>query len=132
MRPRPYETQRCPPTTPPPPKTPPRPPASPPPPRATAIPADAPPPAEVPDGAAGFPLIPPELGVHPLLLAVLHAYVFLDGSSEDVVHDAAADEALHYLATYLQRLEGPELRRIKEDMECLTTFARQEKWPIEE
>ena len=35
---------------------------------------------ETPDGAAVFPLIPAELGVHPLLLAVLHAYVFLDGS----------------------------------------------------
>ena len=76
-----------------------------------------------------MPLIPPELGVHPLLLAVLHAVVFFDGSSEDVVNDAAADEALNYIATYLQRLEGAELRRIKEDIECLVAFARQEKWP---
>ena len=41
--------------------------------------------AEVPDGAAVFPLIPPELGVNPLLLAVVHALVFLAGSDEDVV-----------------------------------------------
>ena len=88
--------------------------------------------SQVPEGAAVLPIIPPELGVHPLLLAVLHAVVFFDGSSEDVVHDAAADEALNYIATYLQRLQGPELRRIKEDMECLATFARQEKWPTEE
>jgi hypothetical protein len=87
---------------------------------------------QVPEGAAVLPLIPPELGIHPLLLAVLHAVVFFDGSSEDVVNDAAADEALNYVATYLQRLEGPELRRIKEDMDCLLTFARQEKWPAEE
>jgi hypothetical protein len=87
---------------------------------------------QVPEGAAVLPLIPAELGVHPLLLAVLHAVVFFDGSSEDVVHDAAADEALNYIATYLQRLTGPELRRIKEDMDCLLTFARQEKWPVEE
>src|SRR5213592_3574682 len=89
------------------------------------------PPGEVPEGAAVLPLIPPELGIHPLLLAVLHAVVFFDGSSEDVVHDGAADEALNYLATYLQRLKGHELRRIKEDMECLVNFARQEKWPLE-
>jgi hypothetical protein len=88
--------------------------------------------SQVPEGAAVLPLIPPELGVHPLLLAVLHAVVFFDGSSEDVVSDAAADEALNYIATYLQRLDGPELRRIKEDMECLSAFARQEKWPMEE
>ncbi len=88
--------------------------------------------SEVPEGAAVFPLIPAELGIHPLLLATLHAVVFLDGSSEDVVNDAAADEALQYLATYLQRLQGAELKRVREDMDCLLAFARQEKWPKEE
>ncbi|MBI3410164.1 MAG: hypothetical protein HY040_17615 [Planctomycetes bacterium] len=87
---------------------------------------------EVPEGAAVFPLIPEELGIHPLLLAVLHAVVFFDGSAEDVVNDAAADEALQYIATYLQRLTGPELVRIKEDIACLEAHARQEKWPQEE
>ena len=53
---------------------------------------------EVPDGAAVFPEIPAELGVHPLLLAVLHAFVFLDGSDDGVVNPAAADEAMEYLA----------------------------------
>jgi hypothetical protein len=87
---------------------------------------------QVPDGAAVFPLIPPELGIHPLLLAVLHAAVFFDGSAEEVVNDAAADEALNYFASYLQRLQGRELRRTKEDMACLEAYARQEKWPQEE
>ena len=45
---------------------------------------------EVPEGAAVFPTIPAELGVDPLLLAVLHATVFLAGSDEAVVHPAAA------------------------------------------
>ena len=89
-------------------------------------------PAEVPEGAAVFPLIPEELGVHPLLLATLHAVVFFDGSADDVVNDAAADEALNYLATYVQRLKGPELKRIKEDIACLLEYARQEQWPTEE
>jgi hypothetical protein len=88
--------------------------------------------SQVPEGAAVFPLIPEELGVHPLLLAVLHAVVFFDGSSEDVVNDPAADEALQYLASYLQRLEGAELKRVQEDMETLVTFARQENWPKDE
>ena len=87
---------------------------------------------EVPDGAAVLPLIPAELGIHPLLLATLHAVVFFDGSADDVVNDAAADESLQYFATYLQRLQGPELKRIREDMDCLLAFARQEKWPKEE
>jgi hypothetical protein len=88
--------------------------------------------SQVPEGAAVLPLIPAELNIHPLLLAVLHAVVFFDGSAEEVVHDAAADEALNYMASYLQRLEGAELRRVKEDVECLVNFARQEKWPVEE
>lgn len=87
---------------------------------------------EVPDGAAVFPVIPEELDIHPLLLAVLHAVVFFDGSSEDVVHDAAADEALNYLATYLQRLRGPDLQRIRADMDVLIEYGRQQEWPEEE
>ncbi len=87
---------------------------------------------EVPEGAAVFPMIPAELGIHPLLLTTLHAVVFFDGSSDEVVHDAAADEALQYIATYLQRLDGAELMRIREDIECLLSYARQEKWPKEE
>ena len=89
-------------------------------------------PAQVPDGAAVFPLIPPELGVHPLLLAVLHAVVFLDGSEEEIVNPDAAGEALEYLAGYLQRLDGEDLRRVREDVKTLETFARQEKWSSQE
>ena len=87
---------------------------------------------EVPEGAAVFPLIPPELGVHPLLLAVIHATVFLSGSEDTVVDPAAAGEAEEYLATYLQRLTGPDLERVRADLECLVAFARQEKWPRQE
>jgi hypothetical protein len=86
-------------------------------------------PPEVPEGAAVFPIIPAELGVQPLLLAVLHATVFLSGSDDDVAHPDAAAEALEYMASYLQRLEGPALQRVREDMACLTAYARQEKWP---
>jgi hypothetical protein len=84
---------------------------------------------EVPEGAAVFPLIPAELGVQPLLLAVLHATIFLGGSDDEVVDPAAAEEALQYLAGYLQRLGGAALQRVREDMACLTAYARQQKWP---
>src|SRR5262249_57909391 len=79
---------------------------------------------EVPDGAAVFPMIPPELGVNPLLLAALHAVVFLVGSSDEVVEPAAGEEALQYLVTYLQRLSGPQLARVKDDMPTLPPFPR--------
>jgi hypothetical protein len=87
---------------------------------------------EVPEGAAVFPLIPAELGIHPLLLAVLHAVVFLDGSDEQVINDAAADEALNYLVTYLQRLRGSEQQRVREDLAVLVDHARENDWPAEE
>jgi hypothetical protein len=91
--------------------------------------AEAAQPDESPEGAAVFPLIPPELGINPLLLAALHAYVFLEGSSEEVLYPTAADEAMNYLAGYLQRLGGEQLRRVKEDMATLTAFAKSEDWP---
>ena len=84
---------------------------------------------EVPEGAAVFPLIPDELGVHPLLLAVLHAVVFLDGSDDKIVQPDAAAEALEYIVGYLQWLDGDELRRMREDMTTLAALARSEKWP---
>lgn len=84
---------------------------------------------DVPEGAAVFPAIPPELGVDPLLLAVLHAVVFLDGSEENIVNPDAAEEALDHLAGYLQRLTGPRLQKLCEDLECLSVYARQQQWP---
>jgi hypothetical protein len=82
----------------------------------------------VPAGAAVFPLIPVELGVQPLLLAVLHATVFLAGSDEALVQPDAADEAVQYMAGYLARLEGEALQRVEEDMDCLVRYARQQGW----
>jgi hypothetical protein len=91
--------------------------------------ADEKQPDEAPEGAAVFPLIPPELGVSPLLLAILHAYVFLEGSDPNVLNPAVADEAMNYLVTYLQRLAGPELKRVREDVHTLAGFAKAERWP---
>src|SRR5207253_10888911 len=83
---------------------------------------------EVPEGAAVVPLIPENAGVNPLFLAVFHALVFLEGSADDVVDPAAADEAVQYLATYLQRLSGDELDKLKEDLKRLVEHARRQKW----
>lgn len=86
-------------------------------------------PDEVPEGAAVFPEIPEELGIQPLLLAVLHATVFLAGSDEHIVNGEAADEALGHIANYMQRLQGEALRRVQEDMACLVAYGKQQKWP---
>jgi hypothetical protein len=83
----------------------------------------------VPDGAAVFPNIPAELGVNPLLLAVLHATVFLAGSDDEIVHPDAAAESVEQMAEYVRRLDGALLRQVEEDMTCLIAYARQQKWP---
>jgi hypothetical protein len=81
------------------------------------------------DGAAVFPLIPPELHVQPLLLALLHSMVFIEGSTDEVIDPEAADEALEYIVTYLHRLNGPPLKQLQEDLACLLDFAKQQGWP---
>ena len=83
---------------------------------------------EVPEGAAVLPEIPPELGVHPLLLAVLHTAVFLAGSDEQILNPDAGQEALEHLATNLQRLQGPDLERVRADLATLHEHARRERW----
>lgn len=87
---------------------------------------------EVPEGAALLPLIPEQLGVDPLLLALLHAVVFLTGSEDEVVKPDAAEETLEYVATYLQRLEEPKVQRLREDLLALVGFAKERKWPKQE
>ena len=86
-------------------------------------------PTEVPEGAAVFPEIPEELNVHPLLLAVLHACVFIGGSEESIVQPDAGIEALEAMAGYLARLQGDELRRVKDDMKALAAYGKQQGWP---
>jgi hypothetical protein len=87
---------------------------------------------DVPEGAAVFPMIPEELGVDPLFLAALHAVVFLVGSDDEVVQPEAAEEALHYLVSYLRRLGGARLKKVREDVQVLLAYARQEQWPKED
>ena len=83
---------------------------------------------QVPEGAAVFPLIPADLGVHPLLLAVLHAMVFVAGSDEAIINPDAADEAVSYMADYLRRLQGIDLARVREDMDSLIAHAAEQQW----
>src|SRR6266851_4099816 len=94
--------------------------------------AKEPDPEEVPEGAAVVPLIPENAGLSPLFLAVFHALVFLEGSSEEIIDPAAADEAAQFLATYLQRLSGDDLNKMKEDLKRLLDHARRQHWSTDQ
>jgi hypothetical protein len=87
---------------------------------------------EVPGGAAVVPLIPESACINPLFLAVFHALVFLDGSSEEILDSAAGDEAAQYLATYLQRMSGADLQRMKADLQQLSDYARRQRWTADQ
>ena len=75
-----------------------------------------------------FPLIPAELGVHPLLWPCCTPTSSSTGRSGRG-EPGGVEEAMEYLAAYLQRLSGPDLRRASEDMDTLVGFAKQQKWP---
>jgi hypothetical protein len=77
-------------------------------------------------------VIPPELGVNPLLLGILHAIVFVEGSDANVVDPTAGDEARQFIAGYLQRLRGSALQQVQEDLKCLLGYAQQAHWPKEQ
>lgn len=87
--------------------------------------------SQVPDGAGVLPLIPAELRVHPLLLAVLHATVFFAASDDQIIDATAADEAFDHMAGYLRRLGGADLARVLDDLAVLADYGRQEKWSPE-
>jgi hypothetical protein len=87
---------------------------------------------EVPEGSAVLPEIPDDLDVHPLLLAAIHAVVFIAGSDEALVHPGAGGEALEHVGAYLRRLSGKELERVKSDLAALAEFAKQQEWGQEE
>ena len=56
----------------------------------------------------------------------------MEGSDPNVVDPAAGDEARQFIAGYLQRLRGPQLQQVEEDMKCLVSYAQQAQWPEEQ
>jgi hypothetical protein len=84
---------------------------------------------DVPDGAAVFPAIPPELNVDPLLLAVLHAIVFVAGSDETIVNPDAGEETIAAIAGYLERATGEQREHVRKEMIALRRYAREQGWP---
>jgi hypothetical protein len=76
-----------------------------------------------------MPSVPGELGIDPLLLALLHTTAFLDFSDDDAVEPAAANEALERVEQYVQRLPDERLASLQADLEKLEEYATQAGWP---
>ena len=84
---------------------------------------------EVPNGAAVFPLIPAELGVHPLLLAVLHAPSSSTAPTRAWSIPTPPGNRWNTSPAICKGLMRPCLAVVRWHPEAWQTFARQEKWP---
>ncbi len=76
-----------------------------------------------------LPSVPEELGIDPLLLALLHTTAFLDFSDDDTVEPEAANEALERVEQYVQRLSEARLAALQADLEKLEEHATDTGWP---
>jgi hypothetical protein len=83
------------------------------------------------DGSQGLvlPHVPEDLGIDPLLLALLHTTAFLDFSDDDTVEPEAANEALESVEQYVQRLSEDRLSAIQVDLDKLEEHASNAGWP---
>jgi hypothetical protein len=78
-----------------------------------------------------MPRVPAELGIDPILLALLHCAAFLDLASDDLVDPESAGEVLESLEIYVKRLPPDRLAQIQRELEKLEEWAEQSGWPEE-
>jgi hypothetical protein len=88
------------------------------------------------DGAEGLedpimPVVPAELGIDPLLLALLHCAAFLDLAGEEEVDPDAAGDVLENLEVYVKRLPLERLGELQSQLEKLEGWAEDKGWPEE-
>ena len=76
------------------------------------------------DVAVIMPIVPAELEIDPLLLALLHCAAFLDLSTDEAVDPEDAVEVLEVVGLYIQRLPADHLEAMREDLEELEEHAR--------
>lgn len=79
-------------------------------------------------GLATLPEIPAELGLDPVLAALLHCAAFLDLSADDVVDAEAATEVLEHVGLYIQQLSPERQEQVGEQLERLRQHAEKAGW----
>jgi hypothetical protein len=83
----------------------------------------------VPKPSFALPVIPEELKVDPVLLALLHAEAFLQLSEDDAVDPDDAVEASEHIGMYLGRLPPSRVKGIKAILGQLAAHGRKQGWP---
>jgi hypothetical protein len=82
-------------------------------------------------GAGLLPVVPTELGIDPLLIALLHAAAFLDLSDDESVDPELAGDVLEHVGMYVQRLPPERLLEIESQLSSLSAHAEAQGWPGE-
>jgi len=76
-----------------------------------------------------MPVIPDELGIDPLLAALLHCAAFLDLSDENSVDPDAAHLVLEHVGLYVQRLPPERIAMLETELEKLRAHGEASDWP---
>ncbi|HLV22724.1 MAG TPA: hypothetical protein VKZ49_17660 [Polyangiaceae bacterium] len=76
-----------------------------------------------------LPIVPPELEIEPLLLAVLHCAAFLDLAGEESVDEQDAGDVLEHIGMYVQRLPAPRLAELEQQLVRLQEHGKKASWP---
>jgi hypothetical protein len=79
-----------------------------------------------------LPAVPEELGIDPLLLALLRSASFLDLSADEAVNAELAGEVLEHVGMYVQRLSDERLDDIQQQLETLEAYGVEQGWASEQ
>ena len=79
------------------------------------------------EGGEAFimPLIPEELDIDPVLLALLHASTFVELSGNETVELQDAVRAMEYITYYLHRMPREQIRHIQSQLDRIVEFGKE-------
>jgi hypothetical protein len=79
--------------------------------------------------SAELPLVPDDAGIDPVVLALLHAAMFLDLSEEPTLDANAARPVLERIGLYVQRLSDDDVEELAGSLSRLAERGAREGWP---
>ena len=80
---------------------------------------------------AMLPVVPEELDVDPVLLALLQCAAFLDFADDGTVDPDAATDVLDHVAYYVRRLPPERRAQMQAQVEKIEAYGGRESWPTE-
>ena len=85
----------------------------------------------VPVDVYHMPVLPPELGVDPILSALLHMACFMELSDERTVEFNESMVTLQVMGLYFQRLKPKQVKEITAQLKRVADYGKKQKWKKE-